>query len=33
MSKKEEALEKLRQNPKHVRFEELDEIKVENSEA
>ena len=26
MSKKEKALEKLRQNPKHVRFEELEAI-------
>jgi len=26
MSKKEKALEKLRQNPKHVRFEDLESI-------
>jgi hypothetical protein len=26
MSKKEKALEKLRQNPKHVRFEELETV-------
>jgi predicted RNA binding protein YcfA (HicA-like mRNA interferase family) len=26
LSKKEKALEKLRQNPKHVRFEELETI-------
>ena len=26
MSRKEKALEKLRQNPKHVRFEELETI-------
>jgi hypothetical protein len=26
MSKKEKALAKLRQNPKHVRFEEIEKI-------
>ena len=28
MSKKEKALEKLRQNPKHVRFEELETVLI-----